>query len=88
MSFDSDLLDIICCPATRQPVASMPRDMLTKLNSLIQDQKIRARDDALVTEELASALVTEDGKLAYPVVDGIPIMLEERGISLSQLGAS
>ena len=88
MSFDKNLLDIICCPATRLPMAVMSTAMLAKLNGLIQEQKIRNRDDSLVTEELQEALVTDDGQIAYPVADGIPVLLEERGISLSQLDAS
>ena len=88
MSFDKNLLDIICCPATRLPMAVMSTAMLAKLNGLIQKQKIRNRDDSLVTEELQEALVTDDGQIAYPVADGIPVLLEERGISLSQLDAS
>ncbi len=87
MSFDRNLLDIICCPVTRLPMAAMSTSTLAKLNGLIQEQKIRNRDDAVVTEELQEALVTDDGKIAYPVVDGIPVLLEERGISLSQLDA-
>lgn len=87
MSFDKDLLDIICCPVTRLPMQAMSAGVLAKLNGLIQEQKIRNRDDDVVTEELQEALVTDDGKIAYPVVDGIPVLLEERGISLSQLDA-
>jgi len=60
---------------------------LAKLNGLILEQKIRDRGDAVVTEELQDALVTDDGKIAYPIVDGIPVLLEERGISLTQLDA-
>ena len=85
MSFDKKLLDIICCPATRQPMESMPSATLARLNSLVREQKIRDREDALVTEELQEALITDDGKVAYPIVDGMPVLLEERGIPLSQL---
>ncbi|MEE8249068.1 MAG: Trm112 family protein [Gammaproteobacteria bacterium] len=88
MSFDKNLLDIICCPVTRLPMSAMSTATLAKLNGLIQEQKIRDRDDTVVTEELQEALVTDDGQIAYPVVDGIPVLLEERGISLSQLDAS
>ena len=88
MSFDTNLLDIVCCPATRQPMVSMSSATLAKLNGLVREQKIRDRDDALVTDELKAALVTDDGKLAYPVVNGIPVLLVERGIALSQLSAS
>jgi uncharacterized protein YbaR (Trm112 family) len=66
-------------------MAAMSTGALAKLNGLIQEQKIRNRDDDVLTEELQEALVTDDGKIAYPVVDGIPVLLEERGISLSQL---
>ncbi len=88
VGFDKNLLDIVCCPATRQPMVSMSSATLATLNSLVREQKIRDRDDALVTEELQEALVTDDGKIAYPIVDGIPVLLAERGISLSQLNAS
>lgn len=88
MSFDKNLLDIICCPVTRLPMEAMSPATLAKLNGLIQEQKIKSRDDAVVTEALQEALVTDDGQIAYPVVDGIPVLLEERGISLSQLDAS
>ncbi len=38
-----------------------------------------------VTEELGEALITEDHKVIYPVRDGIPILLEEKGIGTTQL---
>ena len=85
MSFDAKLLDIICCPVTRQPIDIMPASRLAKLNTLIQEEKIRDRSEDTVAATLEQALVTEAGKLAYPVVDGMPVLLEERSIALSQL---
>jgi uncharacterized protein YbaR (Trm112 family) len=69
-------------------MVSMSSATLAKLNSLVREQKLRDHDDVLVTEELKEALMTDDGKIAYPVVTGIPVLLVERGISLSQLDAS
>jgi len=63
----------------------MSASRLAKLNILIQEARIRDRSENTLTTILEEALVTEDGKLAYPVVDGIPVLLEERGIALSQL---
>ncbi len=88
MAIDPKLLDLIRCPLTRQPVASLSSDRLERLNELINEHKIKARDDTPVTVVLAEALVTEDGNIAYPVIDGFPVMMEEHGIQLSQLDVS
>jgi uncharacterized protein YbaR (Trm112 family) len=39
----------------------------------------------VVEQPLQEALITEDSKVIYPVKDGIPILLEERGIGTTQL---
>jgi uncharacterized protein len=85
MSLDRALLDIICCPVTRSPLEFLPERDLFRLNQLIAERKIRSRDDVVVEEPLEQALVTRSGKLVYPIRDGIPVLLEEHGIALSQL---
>ena len=85
MNFDRTLLDIICCPATQLPLEVMQPNQLDKLNSLINQSKLSTRDNSILTEKLSGALVTQDRKLAYPIRDGIPVLLEESGILLSQL---
>jgi len=87
LSHDERLLDIICCPVTHSPLARMSADELERLNALIAEAKISNRGDEVVTEALQDALVTRDGKLAYPIRDGIPILLGEEGISMAQLDA-
>jgi uncharacterized protein YbaR (Trm112 family) len=42
-------------------------------------------DGASVEEPLDEGLITEDGKTIYRVNDGIPIMLEEQGITANQV---
>jgi uncharacterized protein YbaR (Trm112 family) len=87
VSLDSRLLDIVCCPVTYSPLAQMPQSQLEILNVQIAAAKIKTRGDTLITEPLTEALITRDGKLAYPVLDGIPVLLEEQGIVLAQLEA-
>jgi uncharacterized protein YbaR (Trm112 family) len=86
MSFDSALLDILCCPATRLPLERMPSSRLERLNALVREAKIKNRGGDAVEAPLEEALMTRDGKLAYPVRDGIPVLLEDEGIELNQIG--
>jgi len=84
VSFDRQLLDIICCPATHMPLRVMPKAMLDQLNARIESGGLKYSDDSPVTEPLVEALITEDDRLAYPVRDDIPLLLEELGIVIAQ----
>lgn len=85
MSIDTNIIDIVCCPVTRLPMELMPEKKLHELNRLIRDSKLVSRDGAVLTVELREALITCDAKIAYPIENGIPILLEGQGIVLSQL---
>ena len=84
MSFDRQLLDIICCPATHVPLRLMPPAMLERLNAAIAAGNVRQRDEQPVAEPLEQALMTEDERLAYPIRDDIPLLLEEYAILIAQ----
>ena len=85
MAIDPALLDIVCCPVTHQPLAPLAASELARLNRLIERQEIRNRDGEVVETALEQALATRDGRLAYPVRDGIPVLLVEQGIALVQI---
>ena len=88
MTFDRSLLDIVCCPATHLPLRLMQDAELKNLNDRIANGQARYRDDTPVTEAIEQALVTEDYRLAYPIRDEIPVLLEDRGILIEKPGSS
>lgn len=85
MSFDRKLLDIVCCPVTRLPLEMVPDSTLARLNALIETRELKSCDESTVEQPIRQALMTRDGRLAYPIRDGIPVLLEEHGILLAQV---
>jgi uncharacterized protein YbaR (Trm112 family) len=82
---DRKLLDILACPATRQPLALLDARGLAALNEAIGAGGIRRVDGTPQAAALREALVTRDRKLAYRIDDGIPVLLVEEGIALGQV---
>ncbi len=85
MSIDSKLLDILCCPVTKIPVAKLSKPKLKRLNAEIEAGNVKYVDGSAMSEVLVEALVTENGTTVYPVEDDIPIMLPDKGIPTSQI---
>ena len=85
MPMDRKLLDILACPATRQPLALLESRGLDVLNRAIAHGGIQRADGSPQNEPLAEALVTRDRKLAYRVEDGVPVLLVEDAIALGQI---
>ena len=83
---DQELLDILVCPETRQPVRLADEATLSRLNAAIARGGVRNRGNQPVTEPVLEGLVREDGLLLYPVRDDIPIMLIDEAIPLEAAG--
>jgi uncharacterized protein YbaR (Trm112 family) len=85
MPIDGKLLEILCCPVSKTPLVRLPSDKLRKLNAAIDAGDVQYVHGEAVTEPLRDGLMTEDARVIYPVVDDIPILLEEKGIGTTQL---
>ena len=82
MSVSQELLEILVCPETKQPVVLASEEVLRNLAQDIEAGKVLNRGGEKVTEPITEGLVREDGKILYPVDDGIPVMLIEESIEL------
>ena len=79
------LLQLICCPETHQSLASAPPDLLAQMEALRAKGKLVNRAGQQIEDVLDDVLIRDDGKIAYPVVDGIPVLIIEEGILVDEL---
>ena len=85
MPVDGKLLEILCCPVSKTPLTMLTQKKLDKLNSAITGGEALFVDGAKISEPLSEGLITEDGKVIYPVHNDIPVLLAEKGIGTIQL---
>jgi uncharacterized protein YbaR (Trm112 family) len=88
MPIRKDLLEILVCPVTKEPLEVLPNDRRAQLNALIEQGKIENVGSKKVEQALQEGLITRDGKTIYRIDDDIPIMLAEEGIAAEQLSGS
>jgi uncharacterized protein YbaR (Trm112 family) len=75
-----DLVRMLVCPETHQPVKPAPAALIAALNERARRGALRDKGGEPVERELEEGLLRDDGQVVYPVFDGIPRMLVERGI--------
>ena len=83
--FDPDLLEILVCPETHQPVRPGEGELLNRLNQAIRAGGVTNRGGGEVSDPVEEGLVREDDKILYPVREDIPIMLIDEAIELDKL---
>jgi uncharacterized protein YbaR (Trm112 family) len=79
-----ELLEILCCPETRQPLRPADSATLELLNQQIAAGTLRKTQGTPVTEKLDAALIRADGKCVYPIRQNIPLLLAGEAILLNQ----
>ena len=72
---EADLLKILCCPETHQPLAPADAATVARLNERIAARGFKNRGGKAVTEACEGGLVRQDGQVFYPIRQGIPILL-------------
>jgi uncharacterized protein YbaR (Trm112 family) len=77
---DDDLLELLACPVTRQPLARADGALVERLNRAIRDGRLSNVGGEAQSTAVEAALVRQDGQVAYPIVDGIPVLLADEGL--------
>lgn len=85
MSTPNPLIDLLCCPTSHEPLLPLSESKLATLNAAINEGTVQQLDGQAVTQTLRAALITRNGKVIYPISDGIPVLIHEQGIGTTQL---
>lgn len=83
---DKRLLTILRCPVTHKGLSLARSATLHAVNAAIKSGDLSNSDGRVLDEALSEALITDDGKVLYPVRDGIPVLLEGESVNMEQLG--
>lgn len=80
---EPELLKILCCPETHQPLTEADAKTVADLNSRIAAGSLKSRAGKAVSAPLDGALIRQDRQVAYAVRGRIPMMLVEDAIPLA-----
>ena len=85
---DKELLDILACPDTKEPVKLAEQSLVDELNARIERSEVKNRGGKKVEKPMDGGLIREDGQYLYPIEDEIPIMLIDEAIPLEGITVS
>ena len=77
-----ELLEILCCPETKQNLFVAEPALIEALNQKIAGKELKNRKGEKVSEKIDGGLVRTDKKFLYPIRSDIPIMLIDEAIPL------
>ena len=83
---DKRLLSILRCPVTHKGLSLARSALLKDVNAAINSGKLLNQDGQTLAEPMSEALVTDDGKVLYPISNGIPVLLGGESVNMEQLG--
>lgn len=77
---EKELLDILCCPETKQDLTLVQGAAIAALNDRIKAGTLKNRAGETVKEPMDAGLLREDKKYLYMIREDIPIMLIDEAI--------
>jgi len=80
---DEELLKILADPKTKEPLRRATPEEIARLNAAIQQKSLKNQSGQPVNDPLTEALVAPKSQRAYPIRDGIPVLLFDDALSLA-----
>ncbi len=74
------ILDVLACPVTKNSLCIISDEVLLKVNDSILKKKCRNVKGDQIKHPLRAALYEPHQKRIYPIIEGIPILIEKESI--------
>jgi uncharacterized protein YbaR (Trm112 family) len=88
MTLDAELLALLVCPETHQDVTLATLEEIARLNEAIHAGQVKTVGGKEMAETVEAALIRIDRAIAYPIREGIPVMLVPEGLVISGIDLS
>jgi len=82
-----DLLEILCCPETKETISLAESGLIEKINAQITAGAVKNRAGKPVSEKIDGGFVRKDRKYLYPIREDIPIMLIDEAFPMDQFNS-
>ena len=76
------LLNIICCPVTREKLSIATPKQIALINAEIANRTLKKLDGSIAEKPQSKALINATKTLLYPIEEDIPILLENEAIEV------
>ncbi len=77
-------MEVLVCPETRQRLRALDSDRVARLNEEIRAGKRKRVSGEPQKEVVEAALLREDGRVAYPILEGLVVLMRDEGIVLEE----
>ena len=78
----AEVMALLCCPQTRQPLAVASREVIARLEALRMAGELRDQSGNPCAEPIVAGLVRADGQRFFPIRGGIPVLLDSESVAL------
>lgn len=85
MSVPAFLLEFLVCPETRQRLRALEEPVLRELNGHIENKSLRDAGGRVLSRPLEDGLIRQDGRVVYPVWEGVPYMRPDHAIPIIEV---
>lgn len=83
---DPQLLEILRCPQDHSQLTLADAELVEKVNQHIRAANLTNISGQPVKKPIDGGMLRAAGDLLYPIVMGIPVMLHDEAIDLTQFG--